>query len=70
MTRPLATCGVLGAMERGKTDMKGTFEVIAYKDGERTVRHYTVELFNGITDLLYRRMEKMGYSDITVHLMA
>ena len=50
--------------------MMGTFEVIAYKNGRRDVRYYTVLLKNGIADTIYSMMKRMGYSDITVHLMA
>ena len=49
--------------------MKGTFEVTAWKNGKRTVRHYTVELWNGIANLLHDRMKAMGYENINVHLM-
>ena len=49
--------------------MKGTFEVTGMKNGKRTVRYYTVELWNGIANYLYDRMKAMGYTDINVHLM-
>ena len=49
--------------------MKGTFEVTADKNGKQTVRYYTVELFNGIANLIYDRMVKMGYLNINIHLM-
>lgn len=49
--------------------MKGTFEVIGWKNNKRTVRYYTVELFNGIANLLHDRMAKMGYTDIDVRLI-
>lgn len=48
--------------------MKGTFEVTAEKDGRKTVRYYTVELFSGIANLIYEHMEKMGYTNINIHL--
>ena len=49
--------------------MKGTFEVTATRNGKQTVRYYTVELFNGITNVIYDRLARLGYSNINIHLM-
>ena len=49
--------------------MKGTFEVIAYKNNKRTVRYYTLELWNGVANYLHDHMKFMGYENIDVRLM-
>ena len=49
--------------------MKGTFEVKATKGSQKTVRYYTVRLYNGIANELYDRMKKLGYKDINIRLM-
>ena len=49
--------------------MKGTFEVTAEKDGKRIVKYLTLELFNGIANVIYDRQCKLGYTNINIHLI-
>ena len=49
--------------------MKGTFEVIAYKEKKRAVCYFTVELYNGIANVIYDHMAKKGYRDISIRLI-
>jgi len=50
--------------------MIGTFEVTAKKGNKRIVKYYTVVLKDTITKTLYDLCERLGYHDITIHLMA
>ena len=49
--------------------MKGTFEVIAYKGKERSVRYITVTLYNGIANAIHDKMKRLGYKRIDVRLL-
>ena len=50
--------------------MTGTFEVLAYWRGKRTVRYFTVKLYNGIACDIYDKMVARGFTRVNVHLMA
>ena len=49
--------------------MMGTFEVLAYWKGKRTVRYFTVKLYNGIACDIYDNMVLRGYTRVDVRLM-
>lgn len=49
--------------------MRGTFEIIAYKNRRRSVLYYGTYLYNGIANRIYDHMKAHGYTSITVRLM-
>ena len=49
--------------------MKGTFEVIGYKNSKKSIRYYTVNLYNGVANDIFDKMKKMGYKNIDVRLI-
>lgn len=48
----------------------GTFEVLAYWKGKRTVRYFTAKLYNGIANDIHDKMVSRGFTRVNVHLMA
>lgn len=49
--------------------MFGKFEVVAYAKGKRTVRYFTVKLYNGIACDIYDSMVARGFTRVDVRLM-
>ena len=49
--------------------MKTNFEVIAYKDGKRTVRYYCLVITDKIMVQLYDKFQELGYRDIRVRMI-
>ena len=55
--------------------MKVTFEVSGYRNDKKLVFYKTVELYPGkmklipVTNEIVRKMKRLGYTDINVHLM-
>ena len=49
--------------------MKTNFEVIAYKNGKRTVRYYSLKITDIIMVQLYDKYRELGYRDIRVRMI-
>lgn len=45
------------------------FEVIAWKDGKRTVSYYALRICPGITADIADKFEAAGYTDISVRMI-